>query len=109
MTMTTNANGLRYQVEAAPGDTTTTIAHLALNSFHGRSSDALNIYQAAHILLVDWRWELEASECEYLGYHQATFKDGSRLTICAWGSDDDSASEQALNKAERQLARLVVA
>jgi len=81
-----NTNGLKYGIDMTGEKfgAAVSIAHLALNSFSGIDSDDLIIYQAEKIVDRDWAWELEDFEYEYGLSYRATFKDGSKLTVCAW-------------------------
>jgi hypothetical protein len=84
--MHVNADGLKYGIDMSGEKfgAAVSIAHLALNSFEGIDSDDLIIYHAAKIVDRDWSWELEDFEYEYGLSYRATFKDGSKLTVCAW-------------------------
>lgn len=66
------------------GDTTS-IADLAQFSFAGEDSQLLHIYRADEILRADWRDEIREIEMEYALGVIATFKDGSKLNVAAWG------------------------
>jgi hypothetical protein len=63
-----------------------TIAHLAANSFEGCTSERLHIYRCDAIIERDWAPETDTTEMEYGAYFAATFKDGSRLSVAAWGA-----------------------
>jgi hypothetical protein len=95
--MSVSIHGLQYGIDVTNEQfgSATTIAHLAINSFDaGWDSETLDIYTAARIVDRDWYWELQDFEYEYLSYYTATFKDGSRLTVCAW-ADDPADRRQA--------------
>lgn len=61
------------------------LANLAAFTFEGCDSDRLNIYQADSMLARDWPFEVDSIEMEYALGVSATFKDGSRLHVSAWG------------------------
>jgi hypothetical protein len=88
-TTTVNASGVKLTIDTTHekfGDAIT-IAHLAQFSFVGLDSDHLTIYEAQALLQRDWDWEIEPGsvEMEYgLSVH-AKFKDGSALSVSAWG------------------------
>ena len=86
MQMQRNANGLKFGIDMSNEKfgAATSIAHLALNSFGGINSGDLIIYRAAKIVERDWKFELEKYEYEYGMGMTAEFKDGSKLTVCAW-------------------------
>lgn len=86
MDMRRNADGLKFGIDMTGEKfgAAVSIAHLALNSFAGIDSDDLIIYQAEKIVDRDWAWELEDFEYEYGMSYTATFKDGSKLVVCAW-------------------------
>lgn len=63
----------------------TSIADLAQFSFAREDSNTLHIYRADEILQSDWRNEIREVEMEYALGISATFKDGSKLHVSAWG------------------------
>lgn len=70
----------------------TSIADLAQFSFAGEDSQQLHIYRADEILRADWRDEIRDVEMEYALGITATFTDGSKLLVSAWGDCCDGAA-----------------
>lgn len=89
------ADGLNYSVDlsAEKFGAPVSIAHLAVFSFNGVSSDRLSIQAAADTFERDWRFELESYELEYGIFCEAVFRDGSKLAVSAWLTEprDDEA------------------
>ncbi len=65
------------------------LADLAQFSFKDMSSERLNIYRAAEILMSDWRWEVDTFDYEYGLGMSAYFKDGSAIHVAAPADGDD--------------------
>ena len=86
MEMQVNKDGLKFGIDMTGEKfgAKVSIAQLAINSFAGIDSDDLIIYHAQRIVDRHWAWELEDFEYEYGLSYTATFKDGSKLVVCAW-------------------------
>lgn len=70
----------------------TSIADLASFTFNGEDSQKLHIYRADKLLSTHWRDEIAAVEMEYATGVSATFKDGSKLHVAAWGECCDGTA-----------------